>query len=81
MTKNELYEKIRDTLIEDFEIDAAAIKPEAKLFMELGLDSIDAVDLIVKMKPYVQGTIEPAQFKEARTVEDVVNILYPLLKE
>jgi acyl carrier protein len=80
MTREELCEKIKAEISSKFEVDEDQIKPESRLFDELELDSIDAVDLIVEMKPYVKGAIEPSQFKEARTVEDVVNILYPLLK-
>jgi acyl carrier protein len=81
MTKEELFERIKKELIATFELDADKITPDAELVGDLDLDSIDAVDLIVKMKPYVEGAIEAAQFKDARTVQDVVDILFPLLKK
>jgi acyl carrier protein len=80
VTKDDVYTKLKEILIEEFEIDADAIKPEAHLYMDLDLDSIDAVDMVVKMKEYVQGKIEPTFFKNARTVQDVVDILYPLMQ-
>jgi acyl carrier protein len=81
MNKDEIFLKIKNILSDDFEIDEAFIVPEAKLFEALELDSIDAVDLMVKMKEYVPGKIEPELFKKAVTIQDVVDILYSLVKK
>jgi acyl carrier protein len=80
MTREEVFEKLKEVLIREFELEEAAVKPEANLLADLELDSIDAVDLIVKMKPYISGKIEPEMFKTVRTVQDVVNVLHPLVK-
>ena len=80
MTKADILAKIMEILASDFEIDEAAIKPETQLYEELDLDSIDAVDLVVKMKEYIPGKIDPALFKNARTVQDLVDLLYPLIE-
>jgi acyl carrier protein len=81
MTKDEVFAKIKDILAEKFEISSEAIIPEARLYEELELDSIDAVDLLVKMKEYISGSINPEMFKKAVTVQDVVDILYPLIQK
>ena len=81
MTKDEIFLKIQEILTSEFEIDAASITPKAKLYQDLELDSIDAVDLLVKTKEYVQGKIEPDQFKKAVTIQDVVDLLYPLVQK
>jgi acyl carrier protein len=78
MTKDEVFKKIQEILVQEFELSPDAVSPEAKLFQDLELDSIDAVDLLVRMKEYVPGKIEPDLFKKAVTVGDVVEILYPL---
>ena len=80
MTKEDVFLKIKEILIMEFELEEDAVTPGAKLFEDLELDSIDAVDLLVKMKEYVPGKIEPEPFKNARTIQDVVDILYPLLQ-
>ena len=80
MTKDEIYAKLKETLVNDFDIEEADIKPEANIGVDLDLDSIDAVELIVKIKPYIDGKIEPELFKSVKTVQDVVNILEPLTK-
>jgi acyl carrier protein len=81
MSKDDVFAKIRDIMVSDFEIDRSLVKPEAKLYEELDLDSIDAVDMVVKMKEHIPGKIDPALFKSARTVEDVVELLYPLVQD
>ena len=81
MTKEEILNKIRDILAVEFKIDKDTITPEAKLFDDLELDSIDAVDLLVRMKEFVLGKIEPELFKKAVTVQDVVDLLYPLVQK
>jgi len=79
MTKEEILLKIQNILTEEFEIEKDAVVPEAKLFQDLELDSIDAVDLLVKMKGFIPGKIDPESFKKAVTVQDVVDLLYPLI--
>ena len=75
MTKTQIYEKIAQTLQELFEIPAAKIIPEARLYEDLDIDSIDAIDLIVKMRQATGKRLEPEMFKTVRTIEDVVNAL------
>jgi acyl carrier protein len=80
MSKDELFGIIKDILVQEFYLDPAVITPEASLAADLDLDSIDAVDLIVKMKEYTTERIDPAQFKNVRILQDVVDILFPLVK-
>ncbi|MDR2842036.1 MAG: phosphopantetheine-binding protein [Spirochaetaceae bacterium] len=80
MTKDEVFIKLKTVLIETFELNDDAVKPEALLFEDLGLDSIDAVDMIVKMKSYVKGNVGPEDFKKAKTVQDIVDVLHALMQ-
>lgn len=81
MTKNELFERISAILQDTFEIDPARITPEANLNADLDIDSIDAVDLIVQLKPLLGGRLQPDAFKSVRTVQDVVDVLHGLIRE
>jgi len=81
MTKEEILQKIQDILTDEFEIEKSSIVPDARLYQDLELDSIDAVDLLVKMKGLIPGKIDPESFKKAVTVQDVVDILYPLIQK
>ena len=81
MDKQQIYEKIRNALVNDFEMDAAKVVPEARLYEDLNLDSIDAVDLIVKLKQYIPSNVDPEVFKQMRTLQDVVDGVYELTQE
>jgi len=76
MTKEEIFQKIKETLCKEFEVEADSVTAGAELFGDLDLDSIDAVDLLTKMKEFARGKIDPERFKKARTVQDLVDILY-----
>lgn len=80
MDKQAIFEKLKAALIEDFEMDDAKVTPEARLYEDLELDSIDAVDLIVKLKSFLPTNIDPEVFKTVRTVQDVVNAIYNLIQ-
>ncbi|MBR2362219.1 MAG: acyl carrier protein [Spirochaetaceae bacterium] len=80
MTKDVIFTKLQEALKEEFEIPIDKITLESRLFEDLELDSIDAVDMIVKMKPYLNSQVNPEMFKSVRTVQDVVDILEPLTK-
>jgi acyl carrier protein len=79
MNKDELFNKCVDILHETFGIDRAKITPQSLLYEELDIDSIDAVDLIVRMKPLVGKRMTPEAFKAVRTVQDVVDALHTLI--
>lgn len=80
MDENAVFAKVKDILLSEFEIDAELIAPERLLYDELKLDSLDAVDLIISLKDYIGDKVDPALFKNARTVQDVVDLLQPLWK-
>jgi acyl carrier protein len=80
MTKEDILVKIRDILADQFEIERDSITMQAKLYDDLELDSIDAVDLLVRMKEFIPGKVDPEMFKKVRTIEDVVELLYPMVQ-
>ena len=81
MTKPELFEKLRAILVETFDTDPAKIVPEARLFEDMDIDSIDAVDLIVKLRPLLGKRMQPDAFKSVRTLSDVVEAVHVLLEQ
>jgi acyl carrier protein len=81
MTNQDIFERLREILIETFDIEAERIRPEARLHEDLDIDSIDAVDLIVKLKPLVGKKLQPEAFKAVRTLQDVINALQGLIKD
>lgn len=79
MTKEELYQRIVTILQDTFGIDAARIRMDAKLGEDLDIDSIDAVDLIVQLKPLIGSSLKPEAFKSVRTVSDVVDAVHGMM--
>jgi acyl carrier protein len=79
--KEDIYPWVVNVLHEMFELDKSKITPEANLYTELDIDSIDAVDLAVKLKQLTGKRLQPEVFKSVRTVQDVVNALEALLVE
>lgn len=80
MTNEEVFSKLKDILVKDFDIDDSLVKPESLIVDDLDLDSIDAVEMIVKIKPFINGKIEPEDFKAIKTVDDVVKLIQPMTK-
>ena len=72
---------VNKVLEEEFEIDAELLKPESLLNEDLGLESLDAVDLIVMVDKQLGVRIEEEQARSIRTLEDVYKIIDELLKE
>lgn len=81
MAKEEILKKIQEMLAQLFDLDPEEIKPESKLFEELELDSIDAVDLVVKLQKQIGKKIMPEDFKQVRTVQDVVDVVDRLVNK
>lgn len=79
--KQQVFDQVKDALVELFEIDADDIQPHAHLYQDLDLDSIDAVDLVVHLQKVTGKKIKPEEFKAVRTVEDVVEAVTELLKD
>ena len=80
MDKNAIFEKSKAALIEDFDLEESRIVLDARLYEDLELDSIDAVDLIVKLKSFLPRNIDPESFKKMRTLQNVVDGIYNLVQ-
>jgi len=79
--KEEVFSIIKEAFIELFEINNADITLEANLYEDLDIDSIDAVDLLVYLKDKIGKKPSAKSFKNVRTVGDVVEVIYSLVKE
>lgn len=78
MSRDELFVWIADLLAEMFELDRASLSPASNLYSDLDIDSIDAVDLAVKLKQMTGKRLQPEVFKTIRTIDDVVEALAAL---
>ena len=80
VTRDDVLAKLSGYLHELFEVPTEKIRPEARLFEDLDLDSIDAVDLVVKLQELTGRKIQASDFKAVRTVGDVVECVYAQLQ-
>ena len=80
ITKEQIFDELKNILVEELEISEDDVKPEANLFADLDLDSIDAVDIAVRMQKFTEKKLPPEEFKKIRTVNDVVEAVYALLQ-
>lgn len=79
-SREQIQEELKNILVNDFEIAESKIIPEANLFEDLDFDSIDAVDLAVRLQDYTKQKISPDNFKQIRTINDVADAIENLLK-
>jgi acyl carrier protein len=78
-SREQIFETLAEILVEEFEIEKDDITLSANLYTDLDLDSIDAIDLVIKLREITKKKIEPEVFKQVRTVEDVVNEIEKLV--
>lgn len=80
-THQDIYDQLKQVLVELFEVDPDKIHLEAQLYQDLDIDSIDAIDLILRLKELTGKKIQPEEFKHVRTVEDVVKAVQALMAQ
>jgi len=80
-TEQEIFEQVKGVLVQLFELDQRKIVPEARLYDDLDIDSLDAIDLILELKQLTGRKVQPEQFKHVRTVGDVVSAVQTLLRD
>lgn len=78
MNDTEILDKLRVILQDTFEIEPTRVIPEAQLFTDLGLDSIDAVDLVIQLQNFTGKRIQSQDFKDIRSVADVIVTVHRL---
>ena len=80
LNKDAIYEKIKGIMVSEFKLDADSISLEKHLSNDLQLDSLDIVDLMLGLSDYIGTKIDPTLFKDACTVQDLVDSVTPLWK-
>ena len=75
MDSEALYSRIREILVDQFEVEESSISLDANIYEELEIDSIDAVDLLVQLRELTGKKISPEVFRDIRTIRDLLNSL------
>jgi acyl carrier protein len=77
--RDEILATIKTIMLKMFEIEEDQVTLGARLYEDLDFDSIDAVDMVVRLKEITGKELKPNDFKAARTVGDVVEAIFKLM--
>jgi acyl carrier protein len=80
ISREAIFAQVRKILVELFEVDADDIRPDARLYEDLDIDSIDAVDMVVELKRFTGRRVNPEDFKSVRRIDDVVTAVERLMQ-
>jgi acyl carrier protein len=80
-TKDQIMTAVTDALHDTFGIERAKLVRESKLYEDLEIDSIDAIDLMVRLQKMIGKRMAPEEFKSVRTIGDVVDVIEKLVNE
>lgn len=78
-TKEEILKEISAVLADEFECDPVKLTADARLYEDLDLDSIDAVDLVVRLQQQTGIKVQAEDFKSIRTLGDVAGVIERLV--
>lgn len=82
MTREEIVPIINQVFADAFEIESERLVPEANIFLDLGLDSLDTVDLVVAIqKRFAVQIRDDARVRTIRTLADVYAFIEAIQKE
>jgi acyl carrier protein len=79
VNREQVLEEVQGRLSEMFELDRSSIREDSLLREDLDLDSIDAIDLAVKIQEITGARVDEAQLRTVRTVGDVVDLITRML--
>jgi len=74
----EILDHTKQILIQLFELDESLLTPDARLYEDLDIDSIDTVDMLIELKRLTGVNVKPEHFKQARTLQDIVEVVAKL---
>ena len=79
--QQKIYDALGDMLVNDFEVEREDVRWDGRLYEDYDIDSIDAVDMIVQLRPFIgDKRLTPEDFKSVRTLGDVVTAVARILE-
>ena len=74
MSRDEVFERVRGIMVELFELEPERVVESARVFEDLDLDSIDAIDLVARLQDMTGSRVAEDAVKSVRTVSDIVDL-------
>jgi acyl carrier protein len=78
LDRNSVFKNVKELLISEFKLDPGLISLDKRINEDLELDSLDMVDMIIALSDQTGKKIDPSLFKDACTVQDLVDSVYNL---
>jgi len=75
MQRAEIIENVNEFLSEEFEIEESALKPDAHLIDDLGIESLDFVDIVVTIEKEFGFKVKREEITQVRTLNDLYNYI------
>jgi acyl carrier protein len=75
MNRDEIVSKVNDLMHNGFEIPREKLVPTATLFEDLGMDSLDAIDMLVHLEEGFHIKVEGERIGKVRTLEDIYTLV------
>jgi acyl carrier protein len=75
MKKEEIIEKVNNLLVEEFEIEADTLTPEASLKKDLEIDSLDFVDIVVLVEREFGFKPKAEELKNVKTLQELYDFI------
>jgi acyl carrier protein len=79
VSREDVFRYIQRTMVESFELEPDQVTQHATLIDDLGLDSIDAIDMAVKIQEYTGRRVAEEELRSLRTVADAVDLVQRLV--
>lgn len=70
-----VFDQVKDIIVKELGVTADKVTLEARLSEDLGADSIDAVELIMKLEDSFNVSVSDEQAQSIKTVSDIVKLL------
>jgi acyl carrier protein len=80
-SRDDILNELKTIFVDYFELDENSVVPSARLYEDLDMDSIDAVDLIVTLKEKTGKKLDLEAFKQVKSVDDVIDAVHRLLAD
>ena len=81
MTSEEIFNDLKVILRKDFEVDDDLITLNASFYDEMGLDSLDAIDLVVNISDKYNIDIGNKAIEETKTIQQLINAVLNKLNQ
>jgi acyl carrier protein len=76
MSKEEIFIRLSEVLVETFDLSPGQLQPTAHLIDDLDLDSIDLIDLVVRLQEETDLDLVEEELKQLQLIQDVVDLVY-----